>query len=364
MKPDEGKQPETTASPDFPPRTIKTLARRAAFLCSNPDCRASTVGPNSDPQKSTTIGEAAHILGARPASKRFREDMTEGARAAITNGIWLCRNCHKQVDADENRYTSDVLFAWREQHERFVLSELGNSADRIRSEHQEAILEQFASYPPLVRRIVIDKPNGWEWKLTAELLRYLNAPLFRRLSDLREGLCAAAQEHINEEQAPGWVRQRFAEMSRLMAPLEGLFPRLNQSWGEPGEPGSAEDIHHICKLLNASLEQIVQFEERVYFTNGPESYKRVLELFRNIAGSQAEKLAEIPEFMDDLVLLSESEPHSNSGQPRKVERAITLEAPEERLNDLIREIRRAEGASLGCLAILAATSLPIIAVLL
>jgi hypothetical protein len=267
-----------------------------------------------------------------------------------------------QIDADENRFTSDVLFAWREQHERFVLSELGDSADRILSERQEAILQPFASYPPLVRRIVIDKPNGWEWKLTAELLRYLNAPLFRRLSDLREGLCAARQEHINEEQAPAWVRQRFTEMSRLMAPLHGLFPRLNQSWGEPGDPGSVEEIHHVCKLLRSSLEQIIQFEERVYFTNGPESYSRVLELFRDIAGSQAEKLAEIPEFMDELVLLSESELSSDSGRPRKVEKVITLEASEERLNELVREIRRAQGASLGCLAVFAAVSLPLLLV--
>ena len=206
-------------SSDFRSKTIETLARRAAFLCSNPDCRVSTVGPNSDPEKSTTIGEAAHIFGARPGSKCFRGDLSESARAAITNGIWLCRNCHKQVDADESRHTSDVLFAWREQHERFVLSELGSSTDRMLARQETTLLEEFASYPPIIRRIVIDKPDGWEWRLTAELLRHLNGPLLRRLSDLRKGLRAAPQEHISEEQAPEWVRERFAEMSRLMKPL-------------------------------------------------------------------------------------------------------------------------------------------------
>jgi hypothetical protein len=57
--------------PDFSKKTVDTLAKRAGFICSNPDCRVSTVGPNSNPEKSTMIGEAAHILGARPNSKRY-----------------------------------------------------------------------------------------------------------------------------------------------------------------------------------------------------------------------------------------------------------------------------------------------------
>ncbi len=351
MKSDDVSQPRDTASPGFRAKTIDTLARRAAFRCSNPDCRANTVGPNSDPQKATTIGEAAHIFGARPGAKRFRADMTESARAAITNGIWLCRNCHRQVDSDERRYTSDMLFAWRELHEQFVQSELGNSSDRILGEQQRAALERFAYYPPLIRRIIIDKPDGWEWRLTAELMRYLNGPLFRKLSDLREGLHAAPQEHVNEEEAPEWVQQRCTEMSRLMPPLDGLIRRLNQSWGEPGEPGNVEEIHHVCKLLQASLEQIVLFEERVYFTNGPKSYEKVLSLLRDIAGSQADKLAEIPTFLDELVLLLESEhAKDHHGPPQTITKTITLEVSEVRLANIVHEFKRAQG--LVCLTIL------------
>lgn len=363
MKSDDVRYPQDTASPSFRAKTIDTLARRAAFRCSNPDCRANTVGPNSDPQRATTIGEAAHIFGARPGAKRFRADMTESARAAITNGIWLCRNCHGKVDSDERRYTSDVLFAWRELHEQFVQSELGNSADRILGEQQRAALERFASYPPLIRRIVIDKPDGWEWMLTAELMRYLNGPLFRKLSDLREGLHAAPQEHINEEEAPEWVQQRLTEMSRLMRPLESLSRRLNQSWGEPGEPGSVEEIHHVCVLFRSCLEQIVLFEERVYFTNGPKSYERALSLLRDIAGAQADKLAEIPKFLDDLLLLLEPEHTKDRGSPKTITKTIALEVSEARLDDLVREVNRAQ--YLGCMTIVGVGFLlwPIVSVL-
>lgn len=96
--------------PDFSPKTIDTLAKRAGYLCSNPDCRARTVGPNSEPDKATIIGEAAHIYGARPGAVRFNPKMTDVARAEITNGIWLCRNCHKIIDRDPDDHPFDLLF--------------------------------------------------------------------------------------------------------------------------------------------------------------------------------------------------------------------------------------------------------------
>lgn len=363
MDADNLQRPTEKASPDFRAKTVEALARRAGFLCSNPDCRVRTVGPNSDPEKATTIGEAAHIMGARPGSKRFQAHLSDGGRAAITNGIWLCRNCHKKIDADERRYTSTVLFSWREIHEQFVLSELGNSADRILGEQHKATVERFSSYPPLIRRIVVDKPDGWEWRLTAELMRHLNEPVLRKISDIREGLVAAPQEHITEEEAPNWVQARLVEMSRLMQPFGGLIQRLNDSWGKPGEAGSVEEIHHICVLFRDSLEQIALFEERVYFTNGPNSYQKVLSLLRDVAGSQADKFAEIPTFMDELLLIADSSSTDSSehGSPKRIEKTITLKVSEEHMDELVREFKRAQ--SLGCL-VMAGVALTIWAVAL
>jgi len=37
---------------DFSAETKRILAQRAAYICSNPDCRNNTIGPHSDPAKS------------------------------------------------------------------------------------------------------------------------------------------------------------------------------------------------------------------------------------------------------------------------------------------------------------------------
>ena len=113
------------AAPDFSKSTVDTLARRARYQCSNPKCGVHTAGPNSDSSKATIIGEAAHIKGAQPDAKRYDPAMSDGERADITNGIWLCRNCHGLVDRDEVRYTVELLVTWRGDHEHRVYSELG-----------------------------------------------------------------------------------------------------------------------------------------------------------------------------------------------------------------------------------------------
>ncbi|PAL20028.1 HNH endonuclease [Acetobacter syzygii] len=140
------------AGPDFSKSTIDTLAQRAGFQCSNPACRVNTVGPNGNVSKSTVIGEAAHIKGAKPGAKRYDSSMSDAERAAISNGIWLCRNCHGLIDRDEVTFTADVLFRWRSEHEEQIAKKLGarelpqqSITTDIRRERDVASMRQLMS---------------------------------------------------------------------------------------------------------------------------------------------------------------------------------------------------------------------------
>lgn len=44
--------------------TTRILAESVGYRCSNPNCRTDTVGPNEKENKSTSVGEAAHICDA------------------------------------------------------------------------------------------------------------------------------------------------------------------------------------------------------------------------------------------------------------------------------------------------------------
>ncbi|SHM97753.1 HNH endonuclease [Flavobacterium chilense] len=331
-------------APDFNKNTIDTLAKRAAYKCSNPDCRVLTVGPNFDPEKSTKIGEAAHIYGARIGSKRYNDKMTDTSRAEITNSIWLCRNCHKLIDTDEHKYSSNILFAWREQHEGFISSTLGNNTDQILYKEQISSLRDFDIYPHLIKRIIIDQPDGWEYRLTAELMRFLNEPLFRKLNDLKDGLYLKQSENVDSEKAFSWIQDRINEMSRITIPAVGLLEKLTKSWGKLGQPGDLKEIHHVTKLIKEYLEHVIAFEERIRFVNIPSEYQKILCLLQNLIGSQVEKLSIIPLELDNVISIIQN-PRKEHETPTIIEKEITFEVPASWQKDLNREINKLGGYS-------------------
>lgn len=93
------------------------LAKRVGYLCSNPDCRRPTVGPNNTPDKSTTIGVAAHITAAAPGGPRFDDSLSNEYRSSIENGIWLCSNCASLIDKDVEQYPTGILKQWKQNAE-------------------------------------------------------------------------------------------------------------------------------------------------------------------------------------------------------------------------------------------------------
>lgn len=332
-------------SPEFSKKTVDTLAKRSAYVCSNPDCRVKTVGPNSNPEKATVIGEAAHIYGARPGSMRYDSRMSDAFRSEITNAIWLCRNCHKIIDSDESKYFSDLLFEWRETHEEYALSELGGLADRVEKKCKKSMTMEFDDYPPVVRRIVLDKPDGWEYRLTSELMRNLNAPYFRRLKDLREGLCIKERKHLKDSEVVEWVRERLSDSSYMATSFVPLIDRLTASWGAVGEPGDASEIHHVCRLIRDNLFEVVKFEENASFVNVSERYECLVSLIQDVLGSQVEKLESIPIELDDFLSFMDEVEKGGGHFPSVIKKEIVFEVPvgwEKRVTKEIKRVVRYE----------------------
>ncbi len=326
-------------APDFSKNTIDTIAKRASYICSNPDCRKNTIGPNSDIRKSTSIGEAAHIYGARKKSKRFNPKMTDITRSEITNAIWLCRNCHKLIDTDEIKYSSKLLYQWREKHEEYVALTLGNTTEKINYENLNETLKEFNNYPIIIKRIIIDKPDFWGYRLTAELMRFFNDPIFRKLQDLEDGLYIKEPEHISMDKAFNWTHDLLNEMPRLVDPAIQLLERLSMSWGQPNKDVNLNEIHHITKLISDYLKYVISFEEKIRFTIVPDEYVKIVTLFSNLIGSQVKKMAEIPNQLDEIVKLSIFYDENPENAPDKFEREIIFETPEGLENDFNKELK-------------------------
>jgi hypothetical protein len=104
---------QTTVRDNFSAKTIRVLAARVGYHCSNPHCVCSTSGPALGESRTVNIGVGAHIAAASPGGKRYDATMTPAERSSGVNGIWLCQNCAWLIDSDETRYTLVLLHQWK-----------------------------------------------------------------------------------------------------------------------------------------------------------------------------------------------------------------------------------------------------------
>lgn len=130
---------------NFTPSTIRLLRDRVANLCSNPDCRKNTIAASLETNNKTTlIGEAAHIRAASSGAggARFDNTMSHEERKSIDNGIWLCKNCHRMIDREPEKYSVEILERWKAETEEYASKGLGIKyrTDEDIKESQQSLL--------------------------------------------------------------------------------------------------------------------------------------------------------------------------------------------------------------------------------
>lgn len=106
-----------TKRDDFSSKVVQQIAKRAGWLCSDPNCRAATIGATKDGQGEINIGTAAHICAAAPGGPRYDASQTADERKAADNGIWMCRDHGKAIDSDPAAFPVEMLRAWKRRAE-------------------------------------------------------------------------------------------------------------------------------------------------------------------------------------------------------------------------------------------------------
>jgi hypothetical protein len=129
---------------EFPKRVADTLAKRVGNRCSNPDCRKQTSGPHTEDDKAVNIGVAAHITAAASGGPRYDVLRTQAERKWVGNGIWLCQSCAKLIDNDADKFTVDLLLAWKSRAEAEAAKGVASSIGDSRISDRDALIEYRA----------------------------------------------------------------------------------------------------------------------------------------------------------------------------------------------------------------------------
>lgn len=82
---------------DFLERTKTGLANRVGWRCSNPGCRALTIGPSTEPERHINLGVAAHITAASPGGTPVQSS-TDARAAPVHRKRYLALSRLRQID--------------------------------------------------------------------------------------------------------------------------------------------------------------------------------------------------------------------------------------------------------------------------
>ena len=93
--------------------TVTEIGKAVGYRCSNPDCRHPTVAANAKQDGIVMLGVAAHICAASPGGPRYNAAQTRAERRSKENGLWLCQNCGRLIDADPPSYPVEKLREWK-----------------------------------------------------------------------------------------------------------------------------------------------------------------------------------------------------------------------------------------------------------
>jgi hypothetical protein len=94
-------------------RDVKILLARSMNHCAYPNCSSLIVQPTG-----TITGEICHIKARSKKWPRYDETQTDEQRHAYENLILLCRNHHKIVDAEPEKYTVELLKEIKQMQEK------------------------------------------------------------------------------------------------------------------------------------------------------------------------------------------------------------------------------------------------------
>ncbi|MBN4079624.1 HNH endonuclease [bacterium AH-315-C08] len=111
-------------SASYPTKLL--LAFRSGDRCAMPDCGKELTldGHDADP---AVLGEAAHIAGENNSKARYNSEMTDEERNSYFNLIYLCPNCHTQIDKQVDDFSVEKLQELKAAHEQTVRDALAEA---------------------------------------------------------------------------------------------------------------------------------------------------------------------------------------------------------------------------------------------
>lgn len=169
-----------------------------------------------------------------------------------------------------------------------------DSLDARKKLKDSDIILSVEQYPPKAARLVLEKNEGWEHLLFAELCKSYLDRLDHKKFDLEYGISFNDVVSIdNPSEVFAWITAQNNEMLKLIRIATTLVNDATmKSFGEPGQEGDYRKIQHVCQRLLEVYEQIINWKLSFTALEVNEDFEPILNVLSSFADDPLFKIEE------------------------------------------------------------------------
>lgn len=230
-----------------------------------------TTGPNSDPNKSLSIGKAAHITAASEGGPRYDRNLTSAQRKHISNGIWLCSSCADIIDLDEDTYPTTLLKDWVASAERHAKRRLNSGTqDNVKTQGLRPIVEVRAIGLPDGAMKKGSGPYKFSWRYELEIINQSQEPL------INVKICPNPSNEIKSTTLAHYSINNLPSLHSMKVKIESELTMMNNP-NLFANRGISEDLYNDVRFLveYQSMSREYFFTE-IVFEKGKVSHLHLL----------------------------------------------------------------------------------------
>lgn len=151
---------------------------------------------------------------------------------------------------------------------RMVSSATGQHRPLARSNAQPPLIERkkgFERETARAQQLVFERPAGWEYLLTAELLYSRLVPIRKQLSEIAQGLVYQESRPMRGDIFFQWAQQQYAVCSSLVACAATVLHRdIPASWGAPGTVGDPVAVKRAVEKVVGTCHDMLKQKTQIH----------------------------------------------------------------------------------------------------
>lgn len=192
----------------------------------------------------------------------YREFIIEGNEYAVIEIVGhnppyiVARDLiHNRQDRKQVRIHKGTIFVRHEDRTE------GISRAELEELFRSELRKEFEGETERAQQLALNRPDFWEYLLTAELLQSKVVQVRRNLTDLERGLVFKKTVRMNGPDFLNWASSKSADLSSLIDLLKtAVTEDIPMSWGKPGEPGDPLEIKLAVNKVVSACNELLEWE--------------------------------------------------------------------------------------------------------